>query len=152
MLVMLILWGKENPMKTLFAALLMTSSVFATDLSIVPTQDLLNEIAIRLGTNQLVKKGSLTAYCNGADLTIDVYSEDGSSSRGADLSLSTNCAKALELIKQGEFYGYSISAFCHSSTLYIVNALANDAQLSLETKDMGLPSKCEEAQNRINIL
>lgn len=92
----------------------------------------------------------LTAFCDGSNLQIDVYSKDGSSTRNTDLRFSSDCEKAIMDLKLGEFKDYTVSAFCNMSELNIVNALALDARLSLEVIKLSSSSECESAKQSYN--
>jgi hypothetical protein len=96
-------------------------------------------------------KGKLTAFCDGSHLQIDVYSQDGSATKSADLRFSSDCKDALMDLKLGEFEGFSVSAFCNQSDLHIVNALALEARLSIEIIALSNSNDCEVAKQSYNL-
>lgn len=134
----------------LLLSLILTTPLFAVELSRASNQQILRELSKRLngngGNNDIAY---LNAFCSGDDINLQLETQNTSDNKVIDMRTTMECNTAVNNLKKGQFTGILITAFCDSDLLYKVKATSNGT-LSISNVDHRTSLECNNSARTIN--
>lgn len=136
-------------MRLILITLSLIFSAHAVELSQASNQQILNELAKRLGSSGQNQSAILNAYCLSDELHFELETQTQTLKKYVELRFSSDCKKALMKLKLGAFNGLNITAFCVMDELYKVKA-ASLGKLDITITEHRTSSECEASAAQIN--
>jgi hypothetical protein len=136
-------------MRLILLSLTLVFNLHAVELSQASNQQIMQELSKRLSTTSPAQDAILNAYCLSDELHFELETQTQTIKKSVELRFSSDCKKALTILKLGQFSGFNITAFCVNDEMYKVKA-ASQGKLDISIIDHRTSSECEASAAQIN--